>query len=392
MTQRRILGLSAVMLTLAWLPLDPPGVQAQELHASARARLPVHAGRFALKVEPGLAFPLTSPQSDLFKLGGGETIKGLFALTPYLDVGPSATFIGLPAAVSENKGGSAWALGGSGQLKRPHNAGDTAFAAISPWLDVDLLYVRTDQLNRAGFAAAIGAAVPIGADRVFWLGPFLRYFEIFNGQRAGFNDNDARILSVGLSLEVSTGIERESYVPDSPTYSYVPTATATQCVSTPCPDRDNDGILDSIDRCPDVAGPIESLGCRQFQKIVVRPDKLELKEKLYFGWDQATLQQESYPILDEVVQALNDNKQFRVQVEGHSSSDGTSDHNQTLSEQRAQAVLDYLVAHGISKDRLKSKGFSSSVPLDTNNTAVGRENNRRVEFVVNFNILDGGSQ
>jgi outer membrane protein OmpA-like peptidoglycan-associated protein len=92
------------------------------------------------------------------------------------------------------------------------------------------------------------------------------------------------------------------------------------------------------------------------------------------------------------VAALQENKSFRVQVEGHSSSDGSDDHNQSLSEQRAQAVLDYLVTHGVAKERLGSRGFSSSVPVDTNKTVEGRENNRRVEFVVNFNIVDDGSQ
>ena len=125
--------------------------------------------------------------------------------------------------------------------------------------------------------------------------------------------------------------------------------------------------------------------------MVVKRDRLELKEKLYFAWNQATLEEASFPVLDEVVQALKDNTDFRVQVEGHTDSSGADDHNQTLSEKRADAVLDYLVAHGIAKDRLVSKGFSSSVPLDTNNTVEGRENNRRVEFVVNFIILNDGS-
>lgn len=92
-------------------------------------------------------------------------------------------------------------------------------------------------------------------------------------------------------------------------------------------------------------------------------------------------------MLDEVVQALKDNTGFRVQVEGHADSSGAYDHNQTLSEQRATAVLEYLAAHGIANSRLASKGFSSSVPLDTNGTVAGRENNRRVEFVVSFVIL-----
>jgi OmpA-OmpF porin, OOP family len=159
-----------------------------------------------------------------------------------------------------------------------------------------------------------------------------------------------------------------------------------------CPDRDKDGVPDNVDHCPDVVGPMDFWGCPAYKKVVVHRDKLELKEKLYFAWDQATLQEESFPVLDEVVQALKDNKSFRVQVDGHSSSEGNDEHNQTLSENRAEAVLDYLVSHGVDKGRLVFKGFSSSVPIDTNKTVAGRENNRRVEFVVQFNILDGGSK
>ena len=99
----------------------------------------------------------------------------------------------------------------------------------------------------------------------------------------------------------------------------------------------------------------------------------------------------SHPALDEVVKALQDNRGFRVQLEGHASSEGDDVHNQTLSEQRAQAVLDYLVSHGVAPGRLASKGFSSSVPTESNTTAAGREANRRVEFVVSFIILDTGS-
>ena len=166
--------------------------------------------------------------------------------------------------------------------------------------------------------------------------------------------------------------------------------TETQQVIS-CPDNDGDGIPDTIDRCPDVRGEMESWGCPHYDRIVVRPDKLELKEKLYFAWDQAKIEDASFPVLDEVVRALNDNKSFHVQIEGNADSSGAAEHNQTLSEKRAQAVLDYLVAHGVAKERLGSRGLSSSKPLDTNATAAGRENNRRVEFVVRFVIVNPGS-
>jgi outer membrane protein OmpA-like peptidoglycan-associated protein len=85
---------------------------------------------------------------------------------------------------------------------------------------------------------------------------------------------------------------------------------------------------------------------------------------------------------------MKDNKGFRVKIEGHADSSGRDDHNQALSEKRAQAVMDYLVAHGVSKDRLVATGFSSSVPTGTNETVGGRESNRRVEFVVQFTLLN----
>jgi outer membrane protein OmpA-like peptidoglycan-associated protein len=155
-----------------------------------------------------------------------------------------------------------------------------------------------------------------------------------------------------------------------------------------CPDRDHDGVPDVVDLCPDVPGPMENYGCPVYKRLVVKKDRLELKEKIQFAWDQAVLLDASFPLLDEVVQALKDNKSFRVQVEGNTSSEGTEAHNEILSQARATAVLDYLVAHGIDKERLDSKAFASTVPVATNATEVGREANRRVEFAIHFNILN----
>ena len=342
----------------------------------------VYAGDFSLKVEPGVSVPLTAPQSQVYGVGGGQSVKALFGLTPYLDLGPSASFMLLPARTRLAESGVVWGLGGGLRLKRPHDA--ESFHGISPWLDADFLYIRTGELNRPGFDAAVGLSMPLGEARTFWVGPFIRYLHVIQPERAGFDNHDAKILTVGLSFEVGSGIERKSE----------PQAAAPAVVRTvikevlSCPDRDQDGVPDSIDRCPEAAGPTENWGCPNYKKLVVKPDKLELKEKLYFAWNQAKLEEASFPVLDEVVQALKDNKGFHVQIEGHTDSSGADDHNQALSEQRAAAVLDYLAAHGIAQDRLVSKGFASSVPLDTNATAAGRENNRRVEFVVHFNIVN----
>ena len=349
--------------------------------------LPASATDFGLKLEPGVAVPLTAPQSQLYKVGGGLTLKALFGLNRYLDIGPTVTLLQLPAEAKLTEPGSAWTFGGGVRFKRPHDApsGSEGLFAISPWVEADALYVRTGVLNRPGLAAAAGLSIPVGETRAFWVGPFVRYLHITQPNRAGYDNHDAKILSLGVSLEVGPGRERAHEA-----VAAAEVRTITKEVFS-CPDRDKDGVPDTVDRCPSVAGPMDSWGCPEYKNIVVKRDKLELKEKLYFAWSQATLEEASFPVLDEVVQALKDNPDFRVQIEGHTDSSGADDHNQALSEKRAETVLDYLVVHGIAKERLASKGFSSSVPLDTNDTVEGRENNRRVEFVVNFNILNDGN-
>lgn len=341
---------------------------------------------WSLKVEPGVAVPLSAPQTTRYGVGGAQSVKLLFGLAPVLDIGPSASFLSLAPATGLQASGGAWTLGGGLRLKRPHDA--QSFAGLSPWLDLDALYVRTGALNRFGFDAALGVSVPLGVARTFWVGPFVRYFETVQGDRVGYDNRDARILTVGVSFEAGSGLAVAVAPEVLPGPVEIRTVT-TQVVS--CPDRDHDSVPDSIDRCPEVAGPIENGGCPNYKRLVIKRDKLELKEKLYFAWDQAKLEEASLPTLDEVVQALKDNPGFRVQVDGHTDSSGNDDHNQTLSEERAQAVLDYLASHGIARERLTSKGFSSSRPNDTNATVAGRENNRRVEFVVSFIILDDGA-
>lgn len=341
------------------------------------------ADGFSIKVEPALAIPLTAPQSQIYDVGGGQSMKVLVGLTPYLDIGPTVSLLALPAAADNAESGVAWGFGGGLRLKTPRAA--ERHSGMLPWLDFDLLYVRTGGLNRPGFALAAGLAFPIGEARALWIGPFVRYMQTVQPARAGYDNRDAKIALLGVSFELGTGVARRPAVAAA-AVSEAPPSVVTEPV-VPCADRDHDGIADNIDHCPDVAGTVENSGCPTYQKVVVKADKLVLKEKLYFAWDQAKLEDASFPVLDEVVLALKDNPGFRVQVEGHADSSGGNDHNQTLSEQRAAAVLNYLAAHGIASDRLVSKGFSSSVPLDTNTTVAGRESNRRVEFVVSFIIL-----
>jgi len=364
--------------------IDPEVSRKVSALALVLMTLPMSAfgGDITLHVEPGLSVPLTEPQTDEFGAGGSQQVKVLYGLTPYLSVGPTGSFMFLSADDDQTESGVAWGFGGGARLVRP---ADERYYGIKPWVDADLLYVRTGELSRPGFDAALGFGVPLDEEQRYWLGPFVRYLHILQTpKRNGYDNGDAQILTVGLSFEIGPGIEKKK---ETAVAAAAP--TATPFVSTSL-DEDGDGTLDADDRCPLVAGPKENGGCPEYKKLVVKKDKLELKEKLYFAWNDSILQEVSYPVLDEVVQALTENRNFRVQVEGHTSSEGGDDHNQTLSEKRAEAVLDYLVAHGVGKERLVSKGFASSVPIDTNKTSEGRENNRRVEFVVSFILLNDG--
>ena len=81
-----------------------------------------------------------------------------------------------------------------------------------------------------------------------------------------------------------------------------------------------------------------------------------------------------------MVDYLNENPEFNVELQGHTDSTGPKAWNDTLSQMRADSVKDFLVAHGIAADRLTAKGYGSSDPIASNDTPEGRHQNRRVDF------------
>jgi outer membrane protein OmpA-like peptidoglycan-associated protein len=102
---------------------------------------------------------------------------------------------------------------------------------------------------------------------------------------------------------------------------------------------------------------------------------------ILFDTDSARLRPESFAVLDEVLRVLNGDPGLSLTIEGHTDSSGTAAHNQTLSEERAKAVKDYLVDKGIAANRLATVGYGQSRPVADNATELGRAANRRVELV-----------
>lgn len=103
---------------------------------------------------------------------------------------------------------------------------------------------------------------------------------------------------------------------------------------------------------------------------------------IYFAYDQSVLLQQSYVELQRLLEVLRSHPTMRIEIGGHTDGNGSAEYNMRLSESRARAVVDYLIASGIDARRLESKGFGKSRPIDSNDTDEGRARNRRVEFKV----------
>ena len=154
-----------------------------------------------------------------------------------------------------------------------------------------------------------------------------------------------------------------------------------QCPGTPagtkvdakgCPldlDSDGDGVVDSRDRCPGTpkGAKVNTVGCWVLANVFFDTNKADIKPEMRSG-------------LDEALQVLQGNPTLRIEVQGHTDSDGSESYNQNLSERRAGSVAAYFRQQGIAADRVTSKGYGESQPIADNSTRQGKAQNRRVEL------------
>jgi len=154
-----------------------------------------------------------------------------------------------------------------------------------------------------------------------------------------------------------------------------------------CPDLDNDGdgIVDARDNCPmqpeNFNGYKDDDGCPDSTSEAKLPEIKNITLKgVQFKTGSAKLTFESYLTLDTLVLQLNASPEVRIEIHGHTDNLGKENKNQILSENRAQAVVNYLVKKNIDATRLKAIGFGESKPLADNKSASGRAQNRRIEM------------
>ena len=105
-------------------------------------------------------------------------------------------------------------------------------------------------------------------------------------------------------------------------------------------------------------------------------------DNLNFEFGKAEIKNDSLPYLDKLADTLLKAKNWTIEIQGHTDDKGSDEFNLKLSQNRADAVKNYLVSKGIVADTITAKGFGESVPLVANDSDANREKNRRVEFKI----------
>ena len=117
--------------------------------------------------------------------------------------------------------------------------------------------------------------------------------------------------------------------------------------------------------------------------VIVTQNQIIIRKQIHFETDSAVIQGDSTSLMEEIADVINRNEDIKlVEIQGHTDNTGTREHNQDLSDRRANSVKDWLTSHGIDASRLEAKGYGQTRPIAPNVTARNRARNRRVQFVI----------
>ncbi len=154
-----------------------------------------------------------------------------------------------------------------------------------------------------------------------------------------------------------------------------------------CPDHDvdGDGVPNTEDHCPLEAGLEAYDGCLppEYEERVTRvDDQIEINERVNFETDRAVISEESYELLEQVALVIREHPDIvLVEVAGHTDDRGDRDYNMMLSQERAEAVRQFLVDRGdVNPARIRAEGYGPDEPLIDEDSDEARAENRRVEF------------
>ncbi|MBW2505736.1 MAG: OmpA family protein [Deltaproteobacteria bacterium] len=150
-------------------------------------------------------------------------------------------------------------------------------------------------------------------------------------------------------------------------------------------DSDGDGVVDSLDKCPNTpkGTKVDSSGCP-----IAIPKKVSITLLVEFDFDKAVVKPTYHNDLEKVADFLKAYPNTSAELEGHTDSRGADEYNEKLSKRRAESVKNYLIQKfNIDAGRLSAVGYGESQPVDTNETAEGRQRNRRVVATIVTTVM-----
>lgn len=147
----------------------------------------------------------------------------------------------------------------------------------------------------------------------------------------------------------------------------------------PWPDSDGDSVIDKDDQCPDVAGTVANNGCPKVTEDVQK-ELNDYAKTINFASGKSSISKDSEEALAAILAIFEEYPNAKFTVEGYTDSVGPANINKKLSEERALAVKNYLIANGVDENRLSAVGYGEEKPVASNNTKSGRAQNRRVEI------------
>ena len=142
-------------------------------------------------------------------------------------------------------------------------------------------------------------------------------------------------------------------------------------------DSDNDGVVDSEDRCPNTptTDKVDAKGCTLFDE-----EKSKMALLVNFGNNKTVVEDEYLPEIEKMVDFLKANPNTSLTIEGHTSKVGSAAYNQKISQQRSDAIVDIMInKFGIDSDRLSSVGYGEERLLDSGDNKAAHAKNRRIE-------------
>jgi OmpA-OmpF porin, OOP family len=155
------------------------------------------------------------------------------------------------------------------------------------------------------------------------------------------------------------------------------------------PSGENYGFLGQSDGFISVSENLDLVNMKEYREInkdlylvPIEKGQVVRLNNIFFDVDKFTFKKEATPELNRFVKLLTDQSGLRIEISGHTDNTGSADYNMKLSANRAKAVYDYLITQGIDAGRLAFKGYGLTKPTADNNTADGRQLNRRVEFLI----------